>query len=250
MFLSLVNLESRDDFAIVRLSSGVTNALSFDLVNELSETMTGIKRDFKGMVLAGGEKFFSIGIDIPTLLKLDRLGMNEFFHKFNQMVLNILTLPLPTAAAAKAHAVAGGAILLSTCDYRFAATGRVLIGLNGIKLGVPIPYLADLVMRQIVGDQVASDMLYLGEFVESSDAKAKGLIHDVFPKTEVETEALDRVANLSKLPLKAFAVAKANRVEFIVERYRENCKPRNEDFLDCWFSAQAQELLKEATKKF
>ena len=122
------------------------------------------------MVLAGGEKFFSIGFDIPTLLELDRPSMTEFFHKFNQVVFNILTLPLPTAAAVKAHAVAGGAIMMLTCDYRFAATGRVLIGLNGIKLGVPIPYLPDMILRQIAGDQVASDMLYLGEFVKSSDA--------------------------------------------------------------------------------
>ena len=79
--------------------------------------------------------------------------MTEFFHKFNHVVLNILTLPLPTAAAVKAHAVAGGAIMMLTCDYGFAAAGRVLIGLNGIKLGVPIPYLPDLILRQIAGDE-------------------------------------------------------------------------------------------------
>ena len=93
-------------------------------------------------------------------------------------------------------------------------------------------------------------MLYLGEFVESSDAWEKGLIHDVFPKTEVEAKALDRVANLSKLPPKAFAAAKANRVEIIRARYEKNFKTKNAEFLNCWFSAEAQELLKEAAKKF
>jgi enoyl-CoA hydratase/carnithine racemase len=248
--LQLINLDDQDDFAIVRLNNGATNAVSCDLVNELSEAIIRVKKDFRGMVLAGGEKFFSIGFDIPTLLELDRPSMTEFFHKFNHVVLNILTLPLPTAAAVKAHAVAGGAIMMLTCDYRFAATGRVLIGLNGIKLGVPIPYLPDLILRQIAGDQVASDMLYLGEFVESSDAWEKGLIHDVFPKPEVEAKALDMVVNLSKLPPRALAAAKANRIDVIRTRYEKNFKARNEEFLDCWFSACARELLKEAAKKF
>ena len=61
--LPLINLEDKEDFAIVRLNNGATNALSFDLVNELSEAITRVKKDFKGMVLAGGEKFFSIGFD-------------------------------------------------------------------------------------------------------------------------------------------------------------------------------------------
>jgi enoyl-CoA hydratase/carnithine racemase len=140
--------------------------------------------------------------------------------------------------------------MMLTCDYRFAATGRVLIGLNGIKLGVPIPYLPDLILRQIAGDQIASDMLYRGGFVESSDAWGKGLIHDVFPQPEVEAKALERVAELSKLPPKAFAAAKANRVEAICRRYENSVKAKNEEFLDCWFSAESQELLKEAAKKF
>ncbi|MGC8604758.1 MAG: enoyl-CoA hydratase/isomerase family protein, partial [Desulfomonilaceae bacterium] len=247
--LPLVNLESHEDFAIVRLANGVTNALSFNLVNELFESIAIVKKNFRGMVLAGGEKFFSIGFDIPTLLKLDRPSMGEFLQRFNQMVLNILTLPVPTVAAVKAHAVAGGSILLFSCDYRFAASGRVLIGLNGIKLGVPIPYLADLALRQIAGDQIASDMLYLGEFVGSSDAWEKGLVHDVFPAPEVEAKALDRVADLAKLPSKSFAAAKATRVEQIQARYEKNSIIRNKEFLDCWFSAEAQELLKEAAKK-
>ncbi|MCL5124475.1 MAG: enoyl-CoA hydratase/isomerase family protein [Deltaproteobacteria bacterium] len=248
--MALISIESSEDFAVVRLNNGLTNALSPELIGEMSQVISLVRKHSRGVVLAGGEKFFSIGFDIPGLLKLDRPCMSEFFHNFNQLVLNILTLPIPTVASVKAHAVAGGSILMFACDYRIAASGKVLVGLNGIKLGVPIPYLADLILRQIVGDQLACEMLYRGEFVDSLYARKKGIVHHVFPKPEVETNSLELVTKIADLPSKAFASAKANRVELIAERYERNFKARNEDFLDCWFSPQAQELLKEATKKF
>ncbi|MGC8659012.1 MAG: enoyl-CoA hydratase/isomerase family protein [Desulfomonilaceae bacterium] len=248
--MPLVRLEICGDFVLVRLNNGVTNALGPGLVSEMSKAIEVVKKESRGVVLAGGEKFFSIGFDIPGLLKLDRSCMTEFFHNFNQLVLNILKLPIPVVASAKGHAVAGGSILMCACDYRVAASGKVLVGLNGIKLGVPIPYLADLILRQIVGDQLASEMLYGGEFFDSAHAKDRGFIHEVWPEAEVEANSLELVTKMASLPSRAFASAKANRTEFIVERFEKNYKARNEDFLDCWFSPEAQELLREATKKF
>ncbi len=248
--MSLVTVESKEDLAIVRLQNGVTNAISPDLAEELSRVIAQVKKDKAGMVLAGGEKFFSMGFDLPKLLLLDRSGMTEFFYVFNQVVFDILTLPVPTVAAIKAHAIAGGTILLLACDYRVAASGKVLIGLNEIKLGVPVPYLADLILRRIAGDVFASEMIYRGEFVDSSDAHKKGVVNSIFPKPNVEKKALEIVASLAKLPTKAFQASKANRVEAIRSSYEKNFRAKNEEFLERWFSPETQALLTEAAKKF
>ncbi|MGC8659014.1 MAG: enoyl-CoA hydratase-related protein, partial [Desulfomonilaceae bacterium] len=77
-----------------------------------------------------------------------------------------------------------------------------------------------------------------------------GVINEVVPKSEVEIKALERIRKIAELPGKAFAAAKANRVENISQRYNENFKARNELFLDCWFSENTQELLMNAAKKF
>ena len=248
--MSLVTLESKEELALVRLSNGVTNAISPDLAEELSRVIAQVKKDCAGMVLAGGEKFFSMGFDLPKLLLLNRSSMTEFFYFFNKVVFEILTLPVPTAAAIKAHAIAGGTILLLACDYRVAALGKVLIGLNEIKLGVPAPYLPDLILRRIAGDVVASEMLYLGEFIDSSDAEKKGIVTSMFPKSDVEDKALEIVARIARLPAKAFQASKANRVEAIRSSYENSFRAKNEAFLDCWFSSETQELLSEAAKKF
>ncbi len=248
--LSLVRLESKENLSIVRLHNGVTNAITPDMAEELSEIIAQVKKDFMGAVLAGGEKFFSMGFDLPKLLQLDHVGMSDFFYRFNQVVFSLLTIPIPTAAAIKAHAIAGGTILMLACDYRVAATGKVLIGLNEITLGLPVPYLPDLILRQIVGDAIASEMIYHGEFIACADATKKGIIHEVFPKSDVEDKALEMVSMVAKQPARAFASAKENRVEVLRMRYEKNFKAKNKEFMDCWFSSETQELLKEASKKF
>ena len=248
--MSKAIVEDRGSVAILRLNNGVTNAISPLLVHDLAEALNEIRTDFKGMVLAGGTKFFCIGLDLPSLLKLDRTGMADFWRRFNQLAFDLFTLPLPTVCAISGHAVAGGNVLALTCDYRFAASGNKQIGLNEVKLGVPAPYLADLILRQVVGDRTATEMLYHGEFMPLSDAKQIGLIDEIYPQETVEDQAVEKAAELAAIQGPAFAAVKGNRVEAIRSRYEENHKSKNEAFLECWFSEPVQELLKEASQKF
>jgi enoyl-CoA hydratase/carnithine racemase len=248
--MALIIMDRQDKIATLRLSNGVTNPISPDLVDDLSQALSIVRAEFKGLMLVGGDKFFSIGLDLPRVLSLDRAGMSSFFYQFSQTLLELFTLPMPTVCAIKGHAVGGGKTLLLACDYRFASEGKTLIGLNEVKLGVPTPYLPDLILRQIAGDVVASDMLYRGEFIESSDAMRMGIIHEIIPKQEVESNALERLTELTALPINAYVAAKRNRTEVIQSRYAANYKARTEEFLDHWFSPPTQLLLKEGAKKF
>ena len=245
-----IKLEQHKDVALLRLDNKVTNAINTAMVENLSAAVNRIKTEFKGLVLAGGEKFFSMGFDLPALLKLDRSGMTEFFYRFNQVVFDIYTLPMPTACAITGHAIAGGTILASSCDYRFLASGRKLMGLNEIKLGVPVPYLSDLMLRQSVGDRAATEMIYQGEFIEPINAGKIGLVDEVLYQDKVESRAIEKITKLAALPGQAFAAIKANRVEAIRLAYEKNYKVKNEIFLDCWFSQPVQELLSKAAEKF
>ena len=234
----------------MRLNNGITNAISPELVDDLAEALHQAKEELKGLILAGGTKFFSIGFDLPILLQLDRPAMTDFYSKFNRTVLDLYTLPLPTACAIAGHAIAGGTILALTADFRFASSGRKLMGLNEVKIGVPVPYLADLMLRQIVGDRPATEINYRGEFLEPEQARKIGLLDDVCPPEQVEQKAIAKVADLAALPSYGFKLIKANRVEEIQSRFKEKGRARTGLFLDCWFNPAVRELLKEAAKKF
>jgi len=248
--MTTIILDGRADVAFVRLHSGVTNPIGRQLIDDLHQTLKTVKTDFRGMILAGGPKFFSIGLNLPELLSLDRMEMRDFFFRFNRVALELYSLPLPTACVISGHAVAGGNILALTCDYRYMGGGKKLIGLNEIRLGVPIPYLADLMVRQIAGDRAATEMLYRGEFLNATAAKQIGLIDQIFANEDLEKEALKKIAELAALPQPAFATNKANRIERILARYKQHHNEKHETFLDCWFSEETQVLLKKAVEKF
>lgn len=245
-----VSIETHNAVAVLRLNNGVTNAISPELVDDLADALHRAKVEFKGLILAGGSKFFSIGFDLPALLQLDRSAMSNFYFKFDHAVLDLYTVPLPSACAISGHAIAGGTILALTADFRFASSGRKLMGLNEVKIGVPVPYLADLILRQIVGDRVATELNYHGEFVEAEQAQKIGLLDAVYAPEELEQKAIEKIADLAALPRYGFNLIKANRVEDIQLKFREKGSVKSDLFLDCWFNPAVQELLKEAAKKF
>jgi enoyl-CoA hydratase/carnithine racemase len=248
--MSKVTLETHDVVAVLRLNNGVTNAISPELLDDLVRELKRIKSKYKGMVLAGGEKFFCIGFDLPALLQLDRTDMIEFYTRFNEVILDLYTLPVPTACAINGHATAGGAIFAISSDFRFVSMGRRFIGLNEIKIGVPVPYLPDLILRQLVGDRCATDMMYSGKFVEPEEAKRIGLVDDVFESKDLEEKAVAKIAELTALPPYGFPTIKNYRVEAVKSRYEEMRSADIDLFLKCWFDPAVQELLGEAAKKF
>ncbi|MBN1833691.1 MAG: enoyl-CoA hydratase/isomerase family protein [Deltaproteobacteria bacterium] len=248
--MATIFTEIQKDMAVLTLNNGTTNSISPDLVRDLSETLDEIRNEVKGIVLCGGAKFFSIGLDLPLLIKCDRAEMSDFWYKFNHLILVLYTVSLPTVCVLSGHAVAGGNILALTCDYRFAGTDTKKIGLNEIKLGVPIPYLADMLLRQIIGDRSANEVLYSGDLMSFSEAKEIRLIDEIYSTETVMQKATEKAAKLSEFQVHAFSAIKSYRTEEIRNRYEKNGKARNEAFLDCWFSEPTQRLLKEACQRF
>jgi len=248
--MSNVILEAHDAVAALRLNNGVINAINPELLDDLSDAVKRTKSEFKGMVLAGGEKFFCIGLDLPGLLNLGRSEMVEFYSKFMQVLLDIYTLPMPTACALNGHATAGGTIFALGCDFRFASSGRKFMGLNEVKIGLPVPYLTDLILRQVAGDRCATEMMFKGEFVEPEKAQEMGLVDAIFPPEDLEEKAVAKIAELAALPPQGLTLIKNNRVGAVRSQYEAVRSTEADLFLDCWFNPAVQERLREAATKF
>jgi enoyl-CoA hydratase/carnithine racemase len=251
--MGLIAIEYQDTVAIVRLSRGVTNVLDLELVNELGALLEKIEHDPGTSALVLGSesaKFLSIGFDIPHLFDLPRKDFEIFFGEFNRVCLKLYTLPKPTVAAITGHAVAGGCILALCCDYRFIAEGKKLMGLNEIKLGVPVPYLADCVLQSIVGTRYARDMMDTGEFYAPADALRMGLADAVLPVGDVLPRAVEKARLLGAWPPQAVALIKRNRVEQIEQRVLAQREEKERFFVDCWYSDEARQRLRAAMGKF
>ncbi len=238
---------------IVKLSQDITNAIDMELINELSETLrqAGENPDIRGLVLtSANDKFFSIGLDIPLLFPLTRSEFTIFYRAFNRLCIELFTFPKPVVAAVTGHAVAGGCILTLCCDYRFIAEGKKLIGLNEIKLGVPVPYPADRILRHLVGWRRAREVMDGGEFYGGPDLLERGLVDRIMPLKEVLPGAIEKVQALSASSPEAFALIKRNRTEPVKAEILAHLDERERRFVECWYAPPARERLKAAMEKF
>ncbi len=248
----MISVEHRERVAIVKLNRGVTNAINLQLVGELVEALQEAKQDpdVSSLVLTGSEKFFSIGFDIPHLYGLAREDFRVYYRAFNRLCLDLYTLPKPTVAAITGHAIAGGCILALCCDQRFIAEGRKLMGLNEIKLGVPVPYPGDRILRDLVGARNAREIVEAGDFYPSEELLRMGVVDRVMQLEQVLPESIEKAASLGALPQEPFAVIKGNRVEAVAAQVLAQLEEKESVFLEQWYSGQTRELLKAAMERF
>ena len=251
--MEMVSVEHHGRVMAVKLNHGVTNALSPKLVHELETVLQRIREDdaVNGLILTGcNEKFFSIGFDIPELFEMNKDDFRGFYRLFNQTCLDLFTLQKPTVAAITGHAIAGGCILALCCDYRFIAQGHKLMGLNEIKLGVPVPYLPDRLLHFLVGFRGAREMMDSGEFYPAEKALEMGIVDKVLPIGDVAKAAVEHADTLGSLPKVGFEMIKQNRVEVVVDAVNARQDQKETAFIDSWYSGEARERLREAIKKF
>lgn len=248
-----VLLQRQEGIALITLDRGATHAIDQQTITELFAVLSDLAGDdaVRGLLLgSANHKFFSIGFDIPRLLEMSTEEMGRFYHDFNSLCLRLYTFPKPTIAAITGHAIAGGCILALCCDYRIIAQGRKLMGVNELKLGVPVPFLAQQVLAMVCGESMAQEVVETGDLYDATRLFELGLVDQVAPLEEVRPLALARAAELGALPPRGFAGSKLNRVGDVAERFLRRRTEREQEFLACWHSEEAQQLLREAAKKF
>jgi enoyl-CoA hydratase/carnithine racemase len=251
--METIRAENRDGVKVVTLNRGTTNAINRQLVEELTGTLKQIREDpdTQGAVLASSnEKFFSIGFDIPQLFDLSREEFGSFFRAYNQLCMDLYVLPKPIVVAITGHATAGGCILALCCDYRFIAEGRRLMGMNEIKLGVPVPYPIDCIFRQLVGARTARDVVDSGEFYPPEKLIQMGMVDQILPVGEVLSRSVEKARLLGSYPQAASAMIKRNRTETVKTEILARLDERERFFIECWYSDEVRKRLKEAMEKF
>jgi enoyl-CoA hydratase/carnithine racemase len=251
--LDFVAVEIKDNVAVVKLQRSVTNALNLDFLKELSSNLHILEMNpqVRAIVFtSANDKFFCIGFDLPYLIELIKAGVEIFYTTYNKLCIDLFTIPKPVVAAINGHAIAGGCILTLCCDYRFISEGRKLMGLNEVKLGLPVPYPGDRILNQIVGVRYAKEIMEIGDFYPPEASLEMGMVDQVLPSEQVLAKSIERAKLLGDYPTHAYKMIKQNRVEKVKDEILKSLEDKQYYFLNCWEKDETQELLEEATKKF
>jgi len=244
--MSLVERIAHGPIVELKLARPPVNALDPVLCNDLRVALADAVRDgAQGIVLSGGPKVFSAGLDVPFLLGLgeDRIALHAAWEAFFGTARALAECPVPLAAALAGHAPAGGCVLALCCDYRVMAEGPYRIGLNETQVGLVAPEGIQHLMRRIVGPQRAERLLVGGEMIDAARAHAIGLVDELAGIDEVTTRArvwLEALLALPRQPvLQTRAIARADVVAAL-----QPDMIRLDRFVDAWAAPDTQAGLK------
>src|SRR2546427_11596418 len=130
-----MRIERDGEVALIRLENGKANAIGPSFLDRL-EAPPGQPGDARAAVITGQGSAFSAGLDLPTLVDLDRVRMRAFVLRFETAMMRVFELPIPLVAAVNGHAVAGGCVLALQADVRIGGGRGGRLGLKDRKSGV------------------------------------------------------------------------------------------------------------------
>lgn len=201
--MSLVETTIHGAIHELRLARAPVNALDPSLCQALTAALAqAIASGAQGIVLAGGPKVFSAGLDVPFLLSLgdDKAALLSAWDAFFDAARALVACPVPVVAAIAGHSPAGGCVLALCCDYRVMADGPYRIGLNETQVGLVAPEGIQTLLARVVGPHRAERLLVGGTLVDATEALRIGLVDELTGIDEVTTRARVWLDGLLELP--------------------------------------------------
>lgn len=167
------------------------NTLTPELLAELSTAVDQLVKDdaVKVVVLTGTGRFFIAGADIRLLASISSSREGETIALQGQAILNqIEALEKPVIAAINGACLGGGLELAMCCHIRLVAEGSRL-GQPEINLGIMPGFGGTQRLPRIVGQSKAIELILTGDSISAQEAKAIGLVSQVFPSEDLLRQA-------------------------------------------------------------
>jgi len=188
---SCINSQAEGKVGLITLDRPAQlNALSDGLMNELSAALDNFENDenIGCIVLAGSEKAFAAGADIPTLSTMTYMSA----YKQELITRNwerVATCKKPVIAAVSGFALGGGCELAMMCDMIFASD-TAKFSQPEVKLGLLPGAGGTQRLPRAVGKAKAMDMCISGRMMSVAEAEQAGLVARIFPAADLLQETL------------------------------------------------------------
>ena len=187
------------------------NALNSAVIDGLHSALDAadLDADVRVVVITGAGKDFCAGADLEELLasadaspeanEAAALRLGGLFGRMRQ-------LPKPVVAVVRGRALAGGAGLMTACDIVLAGTGAQ-VGYPEVLRGF-VPAMVMTMLRRLVGEKAALDLVLTGRSLGAGEALARGMVSRVVPDEALEREAAEVLRALTSAPASALALTK------------------------------------------
>ena len=198
MVYQFILSERLDGIALITLNRpDKLNALSFGLMQELDEALTGYEADdaVGAVILTGaGDRAFSAGADIHEMADMSADALAERSRRRGEISWHIASYAKPIIGAINGLAYGGAALLSSSLDIRLGCEKtqfRFLAATYGrVNSTWSLP--------AQVGLPKAKELLYTGRAVGVEEAERIGLLNQVVPSAKLIETALEMGRMIAK----------------------------------------------------
>ncbi len=203
----LVQYVSKDNYAIITLSNGKVNAISHEVIDALNSLLDKAEQEKKIVILTGQPGMFSAGYDLKSMTASPESAL-ELVTKGSKLSHRMLSFPLPIITACTGHAVAKGAFLLLSADYRLGTEGDFKIGLNEVMIGMTMHNAGIEIAKARLAPVYFERSVNNSEIYNPKDAVIAGFLDKIVPETHLLPTAIKIAEMFASLNPKAHAGTK------------------------------------------
>jgi 3-hydroxyacyl-CoA dehydrogenase len=170
--MAKVDVETRGEVAVLRLSNPPVNALAHGVREGLQAAIAAANANpaIKAIVVTGEGRAFSAGADITEF----RSGMKP--PGLGEVIDNMEASEKPVVAALNGLALGGGLEVALGCHYRVAAPSVTQLGLPEVKIGILPGAGGTQRLPRTIGVEPALDMIVSGNPATAAAAAKAGLV--------------------------------------------------------------------------
>ncbi len=198
----LVTYELNDGIATITLNNGKANALGHDVFEGLNAALDRAEQDKAIVILTGQPGMFSGGYDLKEMQKGPKEAM-ALVKIGSTLTRRLSAFPLPVIGACSGHAIAKGAFVLLSVDYRIGVEGGFKLGLNEVAIGMTMHHAGIEIARHRMPAPYFYRSVVNAEIFNPEGAVAAGFLDELVAPEQLMERAVAVATQMKQLNLNA-----------------------------------------------
>jgi enoyl-CoA hydratase len=201
---TLTTYDLADGIATITMDDGKVNALSTVMLEDVLAGLVRAEADRAVVILTGRERTLSAGFDLRT----EPEGWPEMLVAGANLAERLMSFPHPVVVACNGNAIAMGAFVLLSADYRVGARGDFRIGLNEVAIGLTLPYFGIAIARHRLTRPYYDRCAVTGVVLRPDEALTAGFLDQLAEPDDVVAAARAVAEQLKGLNMDAHGATK------------------------------------------
>lgn len=216
----LISYHLEDGVATLTLNNGKVNAISPDMIVAFNEALDRATQDKAIVIITGQPGILSGGYDLKVMTSGPQNAI-ELVAQGSTLARRMLAHPYPIIVACPGHAVAKGAFILLSADYRIGVEGPFNIGLNEVQIGMTMHHVGIELARDRLGKAAFQCSVINGEMFDPQGAREAGFLDRVVSVGELLPTAMAVAAQFKKINMNAHRNTKVKVRKALLETLDE-----------------------------